>query len=61
MKSIGLAHLLLVVTCDHDPIAGLDGRLKQFGGSLRWTDFWAGAADQCSSNQPVTAVCCPLV
>jgi hypothetical protein len=39
MKSIGLAHLLLVVTCDHDPIAGLDGRLKQFGGSLRWTDF----------------------
>ena len=31
--------LLLVVTFDHDAVAGLDDRLEQFGGSLRWTDF----------------------
>ena len=31
--------LLLVVTFDHDPVAGLDDRLEQFAGSLRWTDF----------------------
>ena len=31
--------LFLVVTFDHDPVAGLDDRLEQFGGSLRWTDF----------------------
>jgi hypothetical protein len=31
--------LLLVVTFDRDPDAGLDARLEQFGGSIRWTDF----------------------
>ena len=31
--------LFLVVTFDHDSVAGLDDRLEQFGGSLRWTDF----------------------
>jgi hypothetical protein len=31
--------LLLVVTFDRDPVAGLDARLEQFGGSIRWTDF----------------------
>jgi hypothetical protein len=30
--------LLLVVTFDHDPVAGLDDRLEQFGGSIRWTE-----------------------
>ena len=31
--------LLLVVTFDHDPAAGLDDRLELFGGALWWTDF----------------------
>jgi hypothetical protein len=31
--------LLLVVTFDHDPVAGLDDRFEQFDGSIRWTDF----------------------
>jgi hypothetical protein len=31
--------LFLVVTFDHDPIARLDERLKQFGGSGGWIDF----------------------
>jgi hypothetical protein len=31
--------LLLVVAFDRHPVAGLDDRLEQFGGSLRWTDF----------------------
>jgi hypothetical protein len=27
------------INFDHDPVAGLDDRLEQFGGSIRWTDF----------------------
>ena len=51
--------LLLVVALDHDPVAGLDDRLEQFGSALWRTDLGAGAAYRRRPGQPFAAICCP--
>jgi hypothetical protein len=48
--------LLLVVTFDHDPVAGLDDRLEQLGRPLRGAEFSACDAHRSGSRQPRGAI-----
>jgi hypothetical protein len=48
--------MLLVVTFDHDPVAGLDDRFEEPGRPLRGADFCACAAHRSGSRQPRGAI-----